>query len=100
MTTKTKQKGAIEKVVESAAEAAEEIGQAAVAFRESWDHVRNARAKAQPATRAATRATKAVARTGKKMASGAARTAKRVVGKAKRAVSRKRTTTRNAKKKR
>ena len=58
MATKQKQKGAIEKVVESAADAAEEIGQAAVAFRESWDHVRKARAKAEPATRAATRVAK------------------------------------------
>jgi hypothetical protein len=59
MATKTKtRKGAIEKVVESAADAAEEIGQAAVAFKESWDHVRKARSKAAPATRAASRVTK------------------------------------------
>ncbi len=88
MATKTKNKGTIEKVVESAADAAEEIGQAAVAFKESWDHVRRARAKAAPATRAATRASHAVARTAKKAT-------RKVLGKA----SRKRAT-RNTKKKR
>ncbi len=93
MATKTKRKGTIEKVVESAADAAEEIGAAAVAFKESWDHVRKARAKAAPATRAAKRATKAVARTAKK----ATRT---VVGKAKKITTRKSSKTRNAKKKR
>ncbi len=95
MSTKTKQKGTIEKVVESAADAAEEIGAAAVAFKESWDHVRKARAKAAPATRAASRATRVVASTGKKMIKGATRTTKKVLGKSK-----KKSTTRNAKKKR
>lgn len=51
----TKKKG----VVESAVEAAEELGQAAGAFKESWKHIKKAQSKGHPAARA-------VARTGKK----------------------------------
>jgi hypothetical protein len=77
MATKTRSKGAVENIVESAADAAEEIGRAAVAFKKSWEHVRHAQAKAAPATRVAKRATKAVARTAKKAT-------RKVMGKAKR----------------
>jgi uncharacterized protein YoxC len=59
-------KGVIEKVVESAADAVEELGQAAKGFKESWDHVKKARSKATPATRAAARATKTVTKAAKK----------------------------------
>lgn len=65
MANKTKKGG----IIESAVEAAEELGAAATAFKESWEHVKKARAKGAPATRAAARmgksATKAVAKAGK-----------------------------------
>ena len=78
MATKTKtRKGAIEKVVESAADAAEEIGAAAVAFKDSWDHVRKARSKAAPATRAASRVTKKAVSATKRGVSKLRRSAKR-----------------------
>lgn len=77
MATKTKaRKGAIERVVASAADAAEELGAAATSFKESWRHVQKARSKARPATRAATRVGKAAVRTAK-------RTAGRAMGKKK-----------------
>lgn len=60
MASKTKKRTGVERVVESAADAAEELGQAAVAFKESWEHMRRARSKAAPATRAASRAVKRV----------------------------------------
>lgn len=58
----SRKKGAIERVVESAADAAVELGEAAKGFKASWAHVKKARSKAKPATRAASRATKAVTR--------------------------------------
>lgn len=54
------------KVVESAVDAVEELGEAATAFKESWDHVQKARRKASPATRAATRAGKRAVKAAKK----------------------------------
>lgn len=99
MATKTKtRKGAVERVVESAADAAEEIGQAAVAFRESWNHVQKARAKAKPATTAASRATKRVATAAKRAVSKVRGTAKRTTSKAK--ASMRRRSTRSTKSKR
>lgn len=59
-------KGVIEKVVGSAADAVEELGEAAKGFKESWAHVKKARNKATPATRAASRAAKAVKKTATK----------------------------------
>lgn len=97
MATKTKQKGAIEKVVESAADAAEEIGQAAVAFRESWDHVRKARAKAEPATRAVTRTAKKAVSVAKRSVSKVRGTAKRTTSRAKSAVKNRKTKSRSRK---
>ena len=68
-------------IVSAATEAAQEIAQAAGAFRDSWEHVQNARSKAKPATRAAARA-------GKKVLGAAKRGVSRLRGKANRAVSR------------
>jgi uncharacterized protein YoxC len=59
-------KGTIEKVVQSAADAVEELGEAAKGFKASWEHVKKARAKSTPAARAATRAGKAVTKAAKK----------------------------------
>lgn len=81
MASKTKRKGTIEKVVESATDAAEELGTAAHAFRESWDHVQAARRKGRPATRAVGKAAKAVTRTGKKAVRTVTGAAKRTVKK-------------------
>ncbi|MBX4192365.1 hypothetical protein KW798_02670 [Candidatus Parcubacteria bacterium] len=50
--TKTKNRGIIEAVVD----ATEELGEAATNLKESWDHVKHARSRATPATRAAKRA--------------------------------------------
>lgn len=71
MVTKHK-KGQIERVVESAADAAEELGAAATAFKESWGHVKKAQSKGRPATHAAMRA-------GKKVVGAAKRTTRRAV---------------------
>jgi hypothetical protein len=65
-------KGAIEKVVGSAVDAAEELGAAATSLKESWEHVQKARAKARPATAAATSA-------GKRMVKATKRTAHKAV---------------------
>lgn len=99
MATKTtsRKKGAIERVVESAADAAEEIGQAAVAFRESWDHVRKARAKAQPATIVATRTAKKAVGAVKRGVSKVRGTAKRTTSRAKAALSRRRSASKRSK---
>jgi hypothetical protein len=63
----TKKKGTIERVVESAADAAVELGEAAKGFKESWAHVKKAQSKAHPATQAAKRATRAVTRATKRV---------------------------------
>lgn len=99
MATKTKsRKGAIEKVVESAADAAEEIGQAAVAFRESWNHVRRARAKVEPATTAAAGTAKKAARAVKRGVTKVRGTAKRASStKTKASLSRRRGASKRAK---
>lgn len=74
MATKTHKKGAVENLVDSAVGAAEELGQAATAFKESWKHIKKAKSKAAPATRAATRVSKkawsATKNTAKKMMPG------------------------------
>lgn len=62
-----KKKGAIGKLVEAAADATVELGEAAKGFRESWEHVKKARSKAKPATRAASRGAKAAAKAAKRM---------------------------------
>jgi hypothetical protein len=78
MASKTK-KGPIEKVVEAAIDATEELGEAAKGFRQSWEHVKKARSKAKPATHAVGRATKVVASGAKK----ATHAAKRMVSRKK-----------------
>lgn len=75
-----KRKGTIEKTVESAVSATEELGRAATAFRQSWSHVKKAQEKGRPAAHAATRAGKAVARGGKKAWSATKRTARKATG--------------------
>lgn len=76
MANKTKKRNG---VIEAAVDAAEELGAAATAFKESWGHIKKARAKGAPATRAAVRAgkvaTKAVAKAGK----GTVKAAKRMM---------------------
>jgi hypothetical protein len=62
-----KKKGTIEKTVESAVDATEELGRAATAFRESWKHIKKAQVKGRPAAHTAARAGRAVARSGKKV---------------------------------
>lgn len=54
-------------VVESAADAAIELGQAAESFKKSWQHVKKARKKGSPAARAATRTGKRMVRAAKKV---------------------------------
>jgi hypothetical protein len=78
-----KKKSVIEKTVESAIDATEELGRAASSFRESWSHVQKAKEKGRPATHAAARAGRAVARGGKKAWGATKRTAKRVTGRRK-----------------
>ena len=70
-------KGAIQKVMESAADAAVELGEAARGLKESWSHVQKARSKGRPATRAVSRATKAVAKVAKRGAKTVAAKARR-----------------------
>ena len=60
-----KKKGTIQGVVEAAADAAQELGAAAVAFKESWKHVETAKEKGKPVTKAASRAARSVTRAGK-----------------------------------
>lgn len=72
-----KHKGTVEKVVESAADAAEELGAAATSFKESWNHVKKAQSKARPATRAAGKIGKSVIRATKSTARKATRLVKR-----------------------
>ncbi|HEY6018377.1 MAG TPA: hypothetical protein VIY48_00300 [Candidatus Paceibacterota bacterium] len=60
------QKGVVERVVEAAADAAQELGVAATSFKQTLKHVSAARAKAKPATTAVKRvASRAVGATTK-----------------------------------
>lgn len=52
-------------VIEAAVDAAEELGAAASAFKESWEHVKKARQKGAPATRAVARAGRTTVRAAK-----------------------------------
>ena len=72
--TKTKEKGAIERVVEASADAAQELGIAATSFKQTLRHVSNARTKARPATTA-------VKRVASKAASATTKTVKAVLPK-------------------
>ena len=67
-----RKKGTVEKVVEAAVDATEELGAAAKSFKESWRHVRKARHKARPATTAASRA-------GRRAVNATKRTARKAV---------------------
>lgn len=81
MANKTKKRNGL---IEAAVDAAEELGAAATAFKESWDHVRKARENGAPVTRAAARMGRSASRVAAKAGRTVARAGKGTVQAAKR----------------
>lgn len=75
MKTKNKKRAAHSDngLVDAAAKAAQELGLAAIAFKESWDHVQRARRRGTPVTRAVSHTGRRIAKAAKQAVKSATR---------------------------